>query len=525
VVALTAYDPVLREKTLRASQTVVERSVLIKSIVESVKSVIVDNVLDDPRWVHIAGTEHVRSWMGIPMVVQGELIGILMFSNDQVAAYSEDHLSLGSAFAAQAGLAMRNAQQFEAEQHDRLMAQLLQQTSEALSSSLMLPETLDQIVSLLHRVIPYDAAIIWEVTEEGQGVIPVVSSGISVQEDKLHETRYDLAAFPQFAEVLIQSKPLILNNTDGYSKWLGDPPGAWAGVPLIVRGKPIGFVSIANHASNSLRDVDIDVLMAFANQAAVAIDNAQLLEAQQAYITELQEAHNTLQRTSRVSAAGEIAMGIAHQINNPLTAIIAESHLLLNKVAEDSPYYEQLQAIRQAAYRAGTVVQRMLDFSRVRPYDLKPLNVNDSIRNAVALIRAQIEPHIASLSLDLESNLPLVRGSSQHLEDVWLNILLNARDAVLERPDSRINVVTQLVNSAMLEIIFRDNGVGISPENLEHLFDPFFTTKDYGTGLGLSVCYDIVTHHGGTIRAESTPGGGSAFFIRLPIETPLKEGE
>ncbi len=243
-----------------------------------------------------------------------------------------------------------------------------------------------------------------------------------------------------------------------------------------------------------------------------------MLDALERAQTELKQAQEQVARSARLAAAGEIAAGVAHQINNPLTTVIAESHLLLESSAARDDQYESLAAIHDAATRAGNVVQQLLDLSRTAVCDMTEFDVNESLRNVIALLNSQIIPHVERFDVELASDLPPIKASGEHLEDVvWINLLLNARDAVRERPDGFIRVVTSY-NAAdqMVEVTIIDNGVGIHPDNLPHIFDPFFTTKERGTGLGLATCHDVMVQHGGTIQVESEPGKGARFVVRLP---------
>jgi signal transduction histidine kinase len=240
-------------------------------------------------------------------------------------------------------------------------------------------------------------------------------------------------------------------------------------------------------------------------------------------ITKRKQAELALQRTARLSAIGELAAGVAHQINNPLFTVITDSHLLLEQLPSDSPAYESAAAIQRAASRAGDVVQRLLDFSRAQPSTARPVDVNASIRQAVDLIRVQIEPHIARLVVELAPQLPFIEASEEHLQDVWINLLLNARDAVGQSENAMIQITTKLnVEREMIEIVIEDNGMGISEEALTQIFTPFFTTKTRGTGLGLAVCYDIVRYHGGSISVKSALSQGATFIVSLPIHGVLR---
>ena len=205
--------------------------------------------------------------------------------------------------------------------------------------------------------------------------------------------------------------------------------------------------------------------------------------------------------------------------------MIAEVHLLGLDISTDDPQRESVDAIRQAAERAGSVVQRLLDLTRVHDYVMEPLDVNQSLQNSIALIRAQIEPHITHLDVRLDDRLPLVNASRQHLEDVWLNLLLNARDALSTAENGMIRVSSAYdAATRLIRVTVQDNGPGIPPDQLKNIFEPFFTTKDYGTGLGLAICRDVVIRHSGQISVDSVQGQGTTFTITLPAG-PTKGSE
>lgn len=236
----------------------------------------------------------------------------------------------------------------------------------------------------------------------------------------------------------------------------------------------------------------------------------------------LAQAHEQLARSARLAAAGETAAGVAHQINNPLTSIVAEVHLLLSRPDLDDDLRESVQAIKEAAYRAGTIVEQMLNLTRSLPLDMGETDVNASVQNAIALVRTQVEPYISRLVIELAPDLPPITASGRHLEDVvWINLLLNARDAVRDIPNSQIRVSTAYNRAEqMVEVTIEDNGVGIRAEDLPHIFTPFFTTKPQGTGLGLAICHDVVQRHGGIMTVESQAGAGARFTVKLPISAP-----
>jgi signal transduction histidine kinase/sensor domain CHASE-containing protein len=407
----------------------------------------------------------------------------------------------------------------EAERKQRLIAEALRHTSEALATSIQLKDTFRLIVEQLKLIVPYDRALLVMAEDERLRIVEtsafagherltgqtVVSSDVPVFDEELR-----LTSTTVIEDVQPGTHPIRL---PGFESWTG----TWVSVPLLTRSVPVGLLCLACDQPGAYAPSDLDALAAFAQQAALAVENARILTQLETSLFDLREAQARLARTARLSAAGEIAAGVAHQINNPLTTVIAEAHLLGLDISADDPQRESVDAIRQAAERAGSVVQRLLDLTRVHDYVMEPLDVNQSLQNSIALIRAQIEPHLIHLDVRLDERLPLINASRQHLEDVWLNLLLNARDALSTAENGMIRVSSAYDAAArVIRVSVQDNGPGISPDHLKNIFEPFFTTKDYGTGLGLAICRDVVIRHSGQISVDSVQGQGTTFTITLP---------
>jgi len=288
-------------------------------------------------------------------------------------------------------------------------------------------------------------------------------------------------------------------------------------VSLISRGITIGLLTVSVMNRHFLPDM-IAIVHTFANQIAIALDNSQVLADLETSYQRLKDAQDKMVHSARLSAIGELAAGVAHQINNPLMTIVADSHLLLKHLEAEHDGRDSAEAISRAAQRAGDVVQRLLDFSRARSSRMQAVHINESVQHAIDLVRAQIEPHYAQIHAQLAPGLPPIQGSEDHLQDVWINLLLNARDAVRDVKDGMIDVRTSLnEKNTGIKVIIEDNGIGIQPEVISLIFDPFFTLKENGTGLGLAICADIIKQHGGQIAVESTPGGGASFTVALTL--------
>jgi PAS domain S-box-containing protein len=240
---------------------------------------------------------------------------------------------------------------------------------------------------------------------------------------------------------------------------------------------------------------------------------------------EIQAAQARLIQAARMATIGEMASGVAHQIYNPLTTIIADAQILLRKLPTKQHGRDSAEAIEQAGWRLQQVVQRLMDFSRPETDTLTSLAVNETIRQALSLVGAQIEAVGCRLKIRLSDDLPSVRGNPRQLEDLWVNLLLLARDASSDGNGHTIRMQSLLGPKDTIIVEIMDDGEPIPTDKLDTIFEPDFigTTSSRGSGLELSICREIVRQHRGEISAESAPGSDTIFRIVLPAETPSNE--
>jgi two-component system NtrC family sensor kinase len=241
-------------------------------------------------------------------------------------------------------------------------------------------------------------------------------------------------------------------------------------------------------------------------------------------ITDAADLQAKLMHTEKMAALGQLVSGVAHEVNNPLAAIVGFTDLLLENPSIAEEAKEDLRVILQEAQRTRVIVQNLLSFARHVPAHREPVRVNSLLRQTLKLRAYDLSSHGVEIAERYEEDVPLTIGDPHQLQQVFLNILNNAYDAIQEvgRP-GRIEIATSHVDG-QLEVAFRDNGPGIS--HPERIFDPFFTTKEVGkgTGLGLSICYGIVRAHRGEIVARNNPDGiGCTFLVRLPVASQAVE--
>lgn len=234
-------------------------------------------------------------------------------------------------------------------------------------------------------------------------------------------------------------------------------------------------------------------------------------------VERLHATQSQLVQSEKLSAVGQFVAGVTHELNNPLTSIIGFSELLQNSdLSETNRKY--VDHLARNTERCHKIVQSLLSFSRQQAAERKPVNINELIDGVLEIVTYDFRTNNVTVLRNLSSNLPRVLADPHQLQQIFLNILTNARQAMEANPDERKIEIATSAGPEGVHIIFQDNGPGISRESLPRIFDPFFTTKPIGkgTGLGLSLSYGIIQEHGGRIYAKSEPGAGAAFHIELP---------
>ncbi|OAT71721.1 sensor histidine kinase [Parageobacillus thermoglucosidasius] len=242
-------------------------------------------------------------------------------------------------------------------------------------------------------------------------------------------------------------------------------------------------------------------------------------------ITEKRRIEAQLVQSGKLAAIGEMAAGIAHELNNPLTAILGNAQLLLRTAAKGDRSYKLLSDIYSCGRRCKTIIQNLLTFSRQDEYMFEDCSVNEAVEQVLGLIGDQIRKQNIIIQKKLDRSLELVEGNIQQIGQIVLNLLINAKDALEEMdiPEKVISIETKSMaedEKKWVLLMVQDNGKGIEKQYLQEIFNPFFTTKrpGKGTGLGLSVSLGIAQAHGGTIEVTSQPGKGSTFMLKLPAK-------
>jgi two-component system NtrC family sensor kinase len=233
-------------------------------------------------------------------------------------------------------------------------------------------------------------------------------------------------------------------------------------------------------------------------------------------ITERVQLEEQMRQTEKLSSLGLLAAGVAHEVNTPLAVISNYAQMLTRQMDGDDPRQMLVDKIVKQTFRASEITSNLLNFSRTASAEFTEVDLNAVVRDTLALVRHPLASSRVQVEQLLDRELPPILGNANRLQQVFLNLFLNARDAMSS--GGRLEIVTARSNSHV-EIHVSDNGPGIRPEHLNRVFDPFFTTKasGRGTGLGLAVSYGIVREHSGKIEIQSSNGRGTTFLLQFPV--------
>ena len=299
-------------------------------------------------------------------------------------------------------------------------------------------------------------------------------------------------------------------------------------IPLVLKKEPVGVMCVCTRSRFKFSEDYVDFLTAIGNQIGMAVHNAVLYEGANRAYRELKDAQEQLIRSEKLASLGKLSATIAHEINNPIAAVLTYVKLMMKLVrkgrfsgdrVDDIARY--LNTMSSEMTRCGEIVKNLLAFSRQTRVAIKPQNIDQIIHRTLALTSHDLQLKEIRCRSEIAPDLPMVRCDFRQIQQVLLNLISNASEAMEGGGDLSIRAGLS-EKTGFLELVVSDTGYGIPEEDQKSIFEPFFTTKDEGkgVGLGLSVVYGIITNHNGTIEVESEVGTGSTFRVLLPVEEP-----
>ncbi len=301
--------------------------------------------------------------------------------------------------------------------------------------------------------------------------------------------------------------------------------GSYWGFPLIVEKQTIGVLSVFAAAGGEFDHSLHTFLSTLASQAAATIHNARLYSQATEQLRSLRAARDRLMHSERLSLIGELASGVAHELNNPLTTILGYAQIL-EEETQNPQMQADLRQIIEAALRSRTIVQGLLSVVRRHEPHREWVDVNQPIQDVLRLKAYQLHVDNIAVETDLATELPKVLADPHQLHQVFLNLVNNAHQAMMRAHGrGRLSLRSYVKEDGTVCVEVADDGPGIPPGLQQRVFEPFFTTKPDGTGLGLSIAQGIVQQHGGSITVESRPGQGCRFFVNIPVVTAAQAVE
>jgi signal transduction histidine kinase len=332
-------------------------------------------------------------------------------------------------------------------------------------------------------------------------------------------------------QTLLDGKPKVVDNTlqsNGPDVDLLIEEGFKSSVyiPLTSKGASIGVMCVSSLNPNTFSSEFVEFLTVIGNHIGVAVDNANMHNNIKVAYQDLKEVQEQIVWTEKLASLGKLAATIAHEINNPLAGVLNYIRLIMKQLSRDRFSHEKLEDISRylkimesETARCGEIVKDLLAFARRTKITMESNSIEDIINKTLNLISHELEMKELQLKKNITPNLPKVKCDFKQIQQVLLNLMYNASEAMPNGGTLTITANRSNGAKALLEVAISDTGCGISEKDMENIFEPFFTTKEEGkgVGLGLSVVYGIIARHNGTISVESEPGKGSTFKVRLPF--------
>ncbi len=478
-----------------------------------------------------------RSILLVPLTYRRQTVGLLSLESARPEAFTQydEHLMVVIA-SYLAGLIEYGRLREEAEARARnlgLIHEVIQQIIGLSNKTEIVQITAD----LVAQYFGYELAGVLLANDSGKS--PILGIGGSradiVRRELVHEDF--LARDGITGRVFNTGENILVNDTahaNLYKSLRSWNAGSEICVALKDGDQVLGIIDVESGQQNAFSDNDLMAMESLAGVLVTVVSSADQYEQQleavyqlraaqielKARMTAQQEAERRLLQAAKLAAVGEMAAGIAHELNNPLTTVTGFTELILDEISSDAPHRADMELILKEARRARDVVRRLLDFARQGERTRSKVDINEIIDEVLMLTHHLLHMNGVQLSLELVKDPPWALVDTNQMKQVFLNLIHNALQAMPTGGNLEIQTsVRSRDDRSWIAVAVKDSGIGIEGQNKDRIFEPFFTTKgdSGGTGLGLSVTYGIVTDHGGTIEVESSLGKGSIFTVWLPL--------
>jgi PAS domain S-box-containing protein len=484
----------------------------------------------DPRYLSPGQLSPLRSLLVAPVQRGERRLGTISVQSTETYAFSNDDEILLKTLGVQAALAIENARLLQVESTARKDAETLAETAATLSGTLVEWERLmDRLLEQVGRLVPFDAgALLW--VDRATGYVRVARSrgydrlGPAAVR-AIGELNLEIAHTTHLRHMVMIGQPARVADTHADVNWTPWPPFAqarsWIGAPIIVQGEgTLAFFSLEKVEPGFYQTEHQYKLAAFTSQASLAIQNARLYADLERALSHEKSMRAQLVQHEKVAAMGRLVASVAHELNNPLQAIQNSLYLVSQDTGLQPQSREDLQIALSEADRMAELIGRLRDTYRPTSAEqFQPVELNTVIDEVHRLIGTHLKHSHVSFKFEPDPDLPAIPAIRDHIKQVFLNLCLNAVEAMPTGGHLFLQTQRQAHTGEVLTVV-SDSGGGISPEALQEIFQPFFTTKEGGTGLGLFITQEIITRHQGRIEPESVVGQGTTFRVWLPLSRP-----
>ncbi|GAB4496537.1 MAG: hypothetical protein OHK0052_06630 [Anaerolineales bacterium] len=487
----------------------------------------------------------VRGEIAIPLRVGERLLGILDIQSDEGGPFDGDDLNLLKTLADQVAIAIRNAQLYETEQKRRRLAESLERTFREVTSSLDLREVPGRILETLQDVVPFERGSV--MLQQENELVVIAQRGFP-DDERAQNLRINLRDGDVYQQMVEAYRPIWVDDVTQSAGWQQVEwlplNRSWLGVPLINKDRVIGMISLTRPEAGAFTAEDGSLVLAFAGQAAVALENASLYDDITRFSEQLEKAYHNLERLDK--AKSDFIEVAAHELRTPLTVIKGYIQVIGTRpgVVNDTDTKTLLTSVLDGVQRLHEIINSMLDVSKIDNQTLQmhiaPTWLNMVLRRVQTDFKTVLLERNLSLNIADLTNLPWIQADADLLYKVFYHVIINA---IKYTPDGGVITISgrsvlDALNRPAVEIVVADTGIGIDPDYHELIFEKFYQTgqvavhssgrtkfKGGGPGLGLAIAKGIVKAHGGRIWVESlghdeSKCPGSKFFIQLPIKQP-----
>ncbi len=481
------------------------------------KPTVVADVKKDKRYVQVH--KHTQSELAVPLEINGILSGVVNVDSDKLNAFNKNDLALLTELASQAALVIHNAFLYEQSQIRANLFESLITVGQAINSTLDLEEALSSITRETSTLMKAPTCALQLLDETDSKLSLVASFGAG----ESYLNKPDVNISESFSGSVVRlKKPLQIENVQTSNTYqqqdIARKEGlvAMLSIPLVFGSKAIGTLNVYKKESYVFSNEEIHIAMALAEFSAMAIEKARLLE-------RIVESEELLRQNEKLSALGLLAGEVAHEIRNPLTVLKMLYHSLELKFPKNDPREEDVRIMGEKMDHLNNIVEQILTFARNAEPQFKPSDINKTIDDLRILVRQKIAQQNVQLDVQLYDNLPKVKADDQQLSQVFLNLTLNALEAMpnggkLTIKSDSIQLSENDKNPTHVRIEFSDTGSGMDSESRKKAFTSLLNTnKPGGTGIGLAIVNRIIESHSGQIKIKSN-AIGTTFSIHIPIQ-------